>query len=806
VAKGKEHAPYVPLNVHSFYSLIGNHKVVATSSPESLVQSAHDKGFESLAPSETNLFSLGRFFRACEKHGIKLIPAVELPVDFGLTTKLENTTFIAKNNEGLADLFDLASIVHSDKRRLEVWDLFGKFDNIYIILRGDPDSFEGLLDEPNIYLAIETQDREKIREIKSNENLQGKTIYTPEFRLASRSEERLFGILIRLFQEKNGINYKPASEYVLKPPIFDYKLADEIAKTHEIAQEVDVDIPKSPELKATNVPEGMTSKDYLTEIVWEATERLIDSGRFSNVEEEKIRARIAKELTISQSLDLNDFFLICLQVKEFCNSRRIKCRLSGSAANSIVFFVLGVNDVYPIDLYFERFLNEARFLVDGVRHGHPDVDFDIESSGRDAVARFLTDEYDIAKPIAIVHKLGIKGVESLERQRGITLTDRERVLVANAGITYKFISHPGIAFTGNLPLIKSGRNIIAQNDKVDSDDIYGFAKVDLLKKIWAKRISQIEALLELDSTKLVYRQNDPRTFDRIFRQVKTIGITNLETPLMQQTLGRIGVLLDKASIQPEIHHIAQSLALIRPAARTTKYGYEGELRGILSFFSKIPEIKKILGKTNFVIIYPEQVMQIATDAAGLSYGFANQIRKALGKGDEENLEGLFARLKNALFEKFEHYIAEGLMDQVESFTGYGFVEGHAYSQALDVYELAYLAEHYNPYFWPVVLNTVAEHGSRLYSTQDYINAALDDGNKFVFPESLEKKFWIESFEEKSIGVGEKLLKKSSGLSKRKFRNVYDRFIQMLESDEVSKEEIKNYQLTNFKICLTHSVS
>lgn len=486
--------------------------------------------------------------------------------------------------------------------------------------------------------------------------------------------------------------------------------------------------------------------------------------------------RLDRELTVIDQMKLADFFLLVRQVVDFARDGGIRHSVRGSAAGSlVVYLLLGGVDPVAHNLLFERFINEGRSDM-------PDIDLDFDSDRRDEVIRYLMERFPRQTAmVSTIHTFKVRSaVRLVARALGYPLHEIDRLATClpwslrgrdlNAALTNlpELRDTPlknetrlielaarltGLPFQSSVhlggviiapedikawtPVGASPKNIpVGQLDKDDVDAL-GLLKLDILGlrmhtaiRKALELLRQKGIVLDLDRTPL----DDRKTF-ALLRSTESVGVFQLESPGQRHLLGRL---------QPRrFRDLIAETSLFRP----------GPVEGnIVETFVKrrnheepvrIPheDLSPVLAETYGVILFQEQVLRIAHVFAGLSYAEADAFRRAMTKDRKsKKMERLKHRfVQGALDRGYSRALIENVFQQVAAFASYGFCKAHAASFSHITYQSAFLKTHYPQAFYlgllnagqvgsyppSVILNEARRRGVPVYpphinaSTQDY---------------------------------------------------------------------------------------
>jgi DNA polymerase-3 subunit alpha len=459
--------------------------------------------------------------------------------------------------------------------------------------------------------------------------------------------------------------------------------------------------------------------------------------------------RLKRELDVILQMGFPGYFLIVADFIQWAKNNQIPVGPGrGSGAGSLVAYALKITDLDPIefDLLFERFLNPERVSM-------PDFDIDFCMEGRDRVIEYVSDTYgkncvsqiitygsmaakavirDVGRVLGhgygfvdrlaklIPFELGItlkKALEESHELKELYDTDEEvKALIDLAkkleGITRNAGKHAGgvvIApskLTDFSPLYceQGGGNLVTQFDKDDVEAV-GLVKFDFLGLRtltiidWA--VATINRQAKLNGDELVDIEQIPRDDELSYELLKkgeTTAVFQLESRGMKELIKKL---------KPDcFDDIIALVALYRPGPLEAgmvddyikvKHGAKAEYAH--------PMLEPILEPTNGVILYQEQVMQIAQELAGYTLGGADLLRRAMGKKKPEEMakqRTIFT--EGAVKQGIDEEIATYIFDLMEKFAGYGFNKSHSAAYALVAYQTAWLKAHYPAAFMAAVLS------------------------------------------------------------------------------------------------------
>ncbi|HEY3305129.1 MAG TPA: DNA polymerase III subunit alpha [Candidatus Binatia bacterium] len=535
---------------------------------------------------------------------------------------------------------------------------------------------------------------------------------------------------------------------------FDY-CPDAVERTLEIAERCNLELQFGRyHFPHFTVPKEVSLDDYLDELARKGlAERLANFG-LTEAEDNKKRVdlyheRLDYELGVIKGMQFSGYFLIVADFINYAKDNGIPVGPGrGSAAGSLVAYALKITDLDPIrhGLLFERFLNPERRSM-------PDIDVDFCIRGRDQVIRYVKEKYgaDKVAQIATFGTLKAKAaIKDVGRALGFSFAEADAIaklipapkqgfdysladsikmeprlaslmksdprvkeLIDHAmrleGLTRHSSTHAAGVVLSNLPLVeylplyldKEG-GIVTQFDMSSVEKI-GLIKFDFLGLKTLTLLADCLKLLRKSRDVTIDLNNLPLDDKKTYRMLcsgNTTGIFQLEsTGIREMTV----------KIRPNcFEDLVAILALFRPgpldSGMAEQYIQRKHGREQIKYLH--PLLETILKDTYGVIVYQEQVMQIAQVLAGYSMGEADILRRAMGKKDPEEMASQRERfVEGAKKNKIDARTAGEIFDQMETFARYGFNKSHSAAYALISYQTAYLKAHYPVEFMAALLTS-----------------------------------------------------------------------------------------------------
>jgi DNA polymerase-3 subunit alpha len=605
------------------------------------------------------------------------------------------------------------------------------------------------------------------------------------------------------------------------------ELPDALSRTVDIAARCNVKVERIanpfPEFK---VPEGHTAGSYFERVVREGfatrvpyLDRLAQQGLLHNPLSEYER-RLSSEIDMIKKMRYEGYFLIVWDFIQYARAQDVPVGPGrGSAAGSLVSYALRITDVDPLqyNLLFERFLNPERVSM-------PDIDIDFCMRRRGEVIEYVTQKYgrenvaqiitfgtmaakaavkDVGRAMDISYgevdklaklipttlgidletalaeapqlKAAINSDEKLKDLMGVAL--RLEGLARHASTHAAGVVISPRPLTDVVPVYKTSRDEITTQYDMNALERIGLLKMDFLGLTTLTVLQDTVQMIQKNRSVKIDIDNltleDADTY-KLFARGDTTAIFQFESHGMRDILRRY---------QPtRIEDLTALNALYRPGpiqggmiddfinrkAGKTKVSYE------------LPQLKGILEETYGVILYQEQVMQIANLLASFSLGEADILRRAMGKKKKEEMAAQRAKfMAGCLTNKIPEKKAERIFNLMEEFAGYGFNKSHSCAYALLAYQTAYLKTHYPVEFMAALLTSETGNAEKAVK---YINEARGMSIAILPPDVNESDLYFTPIGEsirfglaaiKNVGENTAKAIRDSRLDAGKFTALYD---------------------------------
>lgn len=584
-----------------------------------------------------------------------------------------------------------------------------------------------------------------------------------------------------------------------------------------------------------DVPGKSSTKDYLKKKSKEGLDKRFEEIKKSSnsyvIDKKSYIKRLDYELEMICKLGFEGYFLIVADFVNWAQKKDIPVGPGrGSGAGSITAYALGITAIDPIkyDLLFERFLNPDRV-------SNPDFDIDFCMEGRDKVLDYVTQKYgkdsvaqistrgtmaaravlrDVVRVLGKPYGFGDRLAKAVPDVLGITLEEAYKAkefkeLIDSSeeckevfkmslkleGLSRSVGTHAAgvviapTALTDFTPLIvdQEKGTVATQFDMGDVESA-GLVKFDFLglKTLTVinqtlKRINKDkkEDLIDINNIDL----EDKKTF-KLLQKGETTGVFQLESRGMKEYLKKL---------KPnDFEDIVCMNALYRPGALGMVDSYIERKHQREEIPPGHESVKKVLSTTYGVIVYQEQVMQIAQELSGFTLGQADILRRAMGKKKKDEMEKMKKDfIDGAVNKKVNKRYAENLFEQIEQFAGYGFNRCHSVPYALIAYQTAWLKANHPSEFMASLLSLELDSTDRI---QMFVDDCRFIGLNVLKPDINSSSYAFEDKDKKTVlyglgaikGIGESLVKSiTTAREKGAFKDLYD-FCLRIGSNKLNK--------------------
>jgi len=748
---------YVELHAHSCFSLLDG-----ASPVEALVDRAAELGMSALALTDHDaVYGAVRLAKVAHARGVRPIFGAELTLTGGY-----HLTLLVEDESGWRNLCCLISRARQDASKGEAMlppsELEGHTEGLIalsgcrqgevaIALRcGDREAtlhaarrYRDLFGADRFWIELQRHllpdDGALVEEsVALAGHLGIGYVATNNVHYAVREGHRLQDVLVCIRHlttlEESAHLRRPNSEYYLKSNtemaslLADYPEA--LANASRLAERCRFELRYGlQDLPHFPTPPGLDTEAYLRHLCEQAS-----AIRYP-APSSRIREQLAHELAVIARGGLANYFLIVWDIVRFAREKGILCQGRGSAANSLVAYLLGITPIDPLahDLVFERFLSEERSLA-------PDIDIDFRADRREEVIQYIYRRYgtnhaamactfvtfqarsairDVGKALGLPLDLldeatGAVGLVTPTNEAAAGESKPWQQLLDLCAQIEGYPRHLGIHNGGMVimgpplaerlptePATMPGR-VVVQWDKEAIEEI-GLVKIDILGLRMLSAIAEaVETIAETTGRK---PNLDQLTFDdaaiyEMISKADTIGVFQVESRAQAQILPQL---------KPRtFNDLIVSISLVRPGPLQGQmvHPYLRRRCGEEPVTYLHPLLKPALAETLGVILFQEQVLKVARDLAGFTPGQGEQLRRALGaKNAAREIERFHAAfVQGAKARGVSEVVAEEAFSKLKAFGGYSFPKSHAAAFAVLVYQSAWLKRYYPAAFYAALLN------------------------------------------------------------------------------------------------------
>lgn len=725
-----------------------------------------------------NLHGQIDFYKLCRKAGLKPLIGIQLDLPGVISEGNFPLVLLAVNYAGYQKLCELSTFRLSEGKKEELRGALERgMENLIAITPGERGEVEYFLDQSETEQAARVAAFWKERAAEGNFYLGVQApphlghLVPPLQKLAAQLDLPLAGLqdvqylepddhfscrVLRAIQAGEQLN--PQNEAMSGERYLPYAAEVEQAfrkagleecarETERIAERIDIDLPlHQPLLPRYPVPAAKNAQAYLRELCQEGlSKRVPDAdGRYWE--------RLDYELAVIHEMGFDDYFLIVWDVMDFAARAKILPGAGrGSAAGSLVAYALSITHVDPIEynLLFERFLSRERYTL-------PDIDLDFPDDRREEVLRYVQHKYgeghvaqiitfgtlaakmslrDTARVFGLTPAEAGKWSGAVPSQLGITLeaayhnsvemrkladaSPQNRLLFDTArkieGVPRHTSTHAaGVVISDQpllelIPLQRKGSDLHVTQYPMGNVEELGLLKMDFLG---LKNLTILNDAVQMAQRGVgepidpfAFPMNDAATME-LFRRADTDGIFQFESAGLKNVLRKLG---------PEtLEDLAAVNALYRPGPMEQIDTFIARKKGDMPISYPHPDLAPILKVTYGVMVYQEQVMQVASRMAGFTLGEADILRRAIGKKQKETLDRERRHfVVGAIEQGYTAETAGEVYDYIERFANYGFNRSHSVAYSFIAYQMAYMKAHYPAAFYAALLNSINPHSDKM---------------------------------------------------------------------------------------------
>lgn len=732
---------YVPLYIKTENSLLSSLIKI-----DELIKFAKSYNYKALSIVDNNMFGVMEFYKKCLQNDIKPIIGLEVKLD-------NNLVLYAKNYNGYKNLLKISTIMSESKVDINILEKYSS-DLICVI----PFNYRFIYDElnkmfQNVFISYKNKEEYDL----INKDI---SIYMNETLYLQKKDSNYLKYLIAIRDGKkiDEINILGDNHLLLPEEIKNYDFNSNNQKILDMCN-LKIELHKDL-LPIYECPNNLDAYSYLKELCQDGMRK-----RFGSSVGKVYIDRLKYELNIINKMGFCNYFLVVYDYVKYAKEHGILVGPGrGSAAGSLVSYLLNITTIDPIkyNLLFERFLNPERVTM-------PDIDIDFQYDRREEVINYCVNKYGSKKVAGIItfNTLGAKQairdigrvmdinldkIDALTKLIDSNLSLREnyndsklkrilnedselfnlyKVSLKFEGLKRHTSNHAaGIVMCNEnldeiIPLYKKDGMFLTAYS-MDYLEEHGLLKMDLLA---IKNLTLIDTVL-----KEVNKKNKVISFDdipfedseatNVFTSVNTLGIFQFESTGMMNFLRKFR--------PSNFQDIVAALALFRPGPMNNIDSYikRKQNKEKIDYFDK--SLEKVLKPTYGIIIYQEQIMQIASIMAGFSLGEADILRRAMSKKKEEILLKEKDKFINGSIKRgYSEELARKIYDLILKFAAYGFNKAHSVSYATISYRMAYLKAHYKEDFMKTLLNFELNSVNK---TKEYIYECKKEGLNILKPD------------------------------------------------------------------------
>lgn len=749
------------LNIHSAYDLLNS-----TLTIESAIQRTKEAGYTAMALTDLNvMYGIPQFYDACQQAGMKAMLGMTIQVSDHLQQR--EAIVIAKNQAGLQQLFKLSTDIKVNEQTfVDVAHLSSYVADTVIIFKDiHDDTIDWLANLPestSVYLDETSTSYEHYPQVWARA-----AFYAyPEDKDAIKT--------LAAIRDNTKVNLvaqsHETSQHILDVATLENESipSEWLSRTDEIAALCDAELQYHQALLPEfTTPNGESANDYLWQQLTTAlAERQLTTDAYQE--------RLQYEFNVITRMGYADYFLIVSDLIGYAKNNGILVGPGrGSSAGSLVSYLLNITTIDPLryDLLFERFLNPERVTM-------PDIDIDFEDTQREKVIQYVQQKYGdyrvsgiitfghlLAKAVArdVGRVIGFDEVTMSEASKLISMSGKSTLKEAYTfepfhtfvhrnhlhekwyelcrqleGLPRNTSTHAAGVIVNDRPLYESipltegDTGLLTQWTMTEAERI-GLLKIDFLGLKNLTIIHQIikqvarDLNIHIDIEQIPF--DDPDVFAMLSKG-ETTGIFQLESKGVRDVLKRL---------QPEhFEDIVAVTSLYRPGPMDEIPTYITRRHDPQQVKYLHQDLAPILSRTYGVIIYQEQIMQIASQFAGFSYGEADILRRAMSKKNRSVLESERQHFIDGAAKKgYAEALSGQIFDLILKFANYGFPRAHAVSYSKIAYIMSYLKVHYAPYFYANILTNVINNEEK---TAQFIQEAKQHQLKIHAPH-INKSQW-----------------------------------------------------------------
>lgn len=695
---------YTPLWIKTDYSILSSLIKI-----DDLISTLKKLNFKSAAICDDNLYGAMEFYTKCIKNDIKPIIGLEVNLDYTIL-------LYAKNYKGYQNLCNINTLINENKFSFD--ELIKYINDLILVL---PYKYKDKRDiyipyTKDLFIGYNNEDEEK--------KINGNKVYLNKTLTLKKEDSKYLKYLYKI-KDQDYTEGEDVS-FIEQVDVLSSKTTNYVSTLCNLTI-----LKKNDLLPIYNNDLEFNKEKYLTDLcITGLKKRLKGNVSLKYVE------RLKYELSVISKLNFCNYFLVVWDYVKYAKKNGIMVGPGrGSAASSLVSYSLGITDIDPLkyDLLFERFLNPNRVTM-------PDIDIDFDAEKRDEVIKYVEEKYGRKHVSGIITfsnllaKQVIRDVARIFNVSGFKIDNLLKNFDDKKDLSYQLENINVKRILSNDEVLrkiydvslhleglkrhisKHAAGVIISNKELsnyvplhlDSDGSYicgytmnyiediGLLKMDFLG---LKNLTIIDKVIKNTNIKFSDIPLDDKKTYNLFINGNLDGVFQFESQGMKKFI---------MELKPSnISDLIDAVALFRPGPMENidTYVKRRHKKEKITYINE--DLKDILSSTYGIIIYQEQIMQIARKMAGFSYAKADELRRAMSKKKEDLLLSYKEEfIIGGMNKGYDKETLDKVYNLILKFANYGFNKAHSVSYAIIGYKIAYLKVHYPLYFETEILNNI----------------------------------------------------------------------------------------------------
>lgn len=695
---------YTPLWIKTDYSILSSLIKI-----DDLISTLKKFNIKSAAICDDNLYGAMEFYTKCIKNDIKPIIGLEVNLDYTIL-------LYAKNYKGYQNLCNINTLINEKKFSFD--ELIKYINDLVLIL---PYKYKDKKDiyipyTKDLFIGYNNEDEEK--------KINGNKVYLNKTLTLKKEDSKYLKYLYKI-KDQDYTEGEDVS-FIEQVDVLSSKTTNYVSALCNLTI-----LKKNDLLPIYNNDLEFNKEKYLTDLCITGLKK-----RFNGNVSLEYAERLKYELSIISKLNFCNYFLVVWDYVKYAKKNGIMVGPGrGSAASSLVSYSLGITDIDPLkyNLLFERFLNPNRVTM-------PDIDIDFDAEKRDEVIKYVEEKYgkkhvsgiitfsnllakQVIRDVARIFNVSGFKIDNLlknfddKKDLSYQLENINVKRILNDDEILKKIYDIALHLEGlKRHISKHAAGVIISNKELsnyiplylDSDGSYicgytmnyiedlGLLKMDFLG---LKNLTIIDKVIKNTNIKFSDIPLDDKKTYELFANGNLDGIFQFESQGMKKFI---------MELKPSnIYDLIDAVALFRPGPMENidTYVKRHHKKEKITYINE--DLKEILSSTYGIIIYQEQIMQIARKMAGFSYAKADELRRAMSKKKEDLLLSYKEDfIIGGINKGYDKETLNKVYNLILKFANYGFNKAHSVSYAIIGYKIAYLKVHYPLYFETEILNNI----------------------------------------------------------------------------------------------------